>query len=490
MQARIGLPACAAPAARVVKFQCRRPEPTLRTALVSDVQTQPDKAQPQGRADRSSRRSERRARIKRAVTGFSRTSRRLVSEHRQRRKQRDREISDQSRRGLDWTNFFMADVLVGFGSFLAFYLADLGWPKQDVGLVLTVGGLAGVAVLIPGGALADAARWKRGLAALGIGMIAASALILALWPRFELVLVAELMHGVTAGMLGPAIAAISLGLTGRRGMSLRVGRNFRFAAAGNALTAAAMGALGAYAASGAIFLATAALCIPALIALSRIRPEEIDYARARNAARRDHTIELQRMVTLTKNRDLLIFAGCLVIYHVSNASLLPLISQTLAQSKVALSSLYMAGLIIVPQLVVALLAPWIGYWSELWGRKPLLLIGFGAQAARALLFALVNDPWLMIVVQILDGITGAIVTVLTILVITDLTAGTGRFNLAQGMVGTLTGIAAAASTAAFGLIAGGFGDATSFLTMAVVTVAGMALLWAFLPETKPDEYGE
>ena len=102
----------------------------------------------------------------------------MISEHRRKRRQRDREVSDQSRRGLDWTNFFLADVQMGFGSFLAFYLADMGWSKQDVGFVLAAGGLAGVLAQIPGGALADAVPWKRGLAALGIVAIAASALIL------------------------------------------------------------------------------------------------------------------------------------------------------------------------------------------------------------------------------------------------------------------------------------------------------------------------
>src|SRR5262249_36139037 len=90
--------------------------------------------------------------------GVSSRSRRFVSEHRQRRRELDRKISDHSRRGLDWTNFFMADVQVGFSSFLAYYLADLSWNKQDVGLALTVGALAAVALQIPGGALADAVR--------------------------------------------------------------------------------------------------------------------------------------------------------------------------------------------------------------------------------------------------------------------------------------------------------------------------------------------
>src|SRR5215831_15875266 len=119
-------------------------------------------------------------RLKAGLRDFHSHSRRLISEHRHKRKLRDREVSDQSRHGLDWTNFFMADVQIGFGSFLAFYLAALGWSKQNVGLALAVGGLAGVAAQIPGGALADAVHWKRGLAASGFVLIGASALILAL----------------------------------------------------------------------------------------------------------------------------------------------------------------------------------------------------------------------------------------------------------------------------------------------------------------------
>jgi MFS family permease len=415
-------------------------------------------------------------------------SRGLVSAHRQRRKAADRKISDQSRHGLDLTNFFMADVQMGFGAFLAFYLANLNWSKQDVGLVLMVGGLAGVAAQLPGGALADTVRWKRGLIAIGVLMVALSALILALRPTFALVFVAEILHGLSGGILAPAIAAVSLGLAGQRGMALRVGRNFRFAAAGNAMTAAAMGALAIYLSSSVIFIAAAILCIPTLLAVHQIRPDEIDYARARNAAKRDHTFDVQRVMDLGKNRKLLVFAVCMVLFHFGNASLLPLVGQNVGHSKAALSPLLMAGLIIVPQVVVALLAPWIGYWSELFGRKPLLLVGFAIEATRALLFTLTSDPWFMIAIQALDGITGAIVSVLTILVIADLTDGTGRFNLAQGALGTLRGISVAVSTGVLGAVVSRFGDVVGLFTMAAGIIGGMALLWAFLPETKPTKY--
>ena len=415
-------------------------------------------------------------------------SRRIISEHRQKRRLRDREVSDQSRRGLDWTNFFMADVQIGFGSFLAFYLAELGWSKQNVGLALTVGGLAGVLFLVPGGALTDALRWKRGLTAAGIAGIGLAAFLLALHPTVLLVFGAEILHGLASGILAPTIAAISLGLAGRHGMSSRIGRNYRFAAAGNALTAAAMGVLGAYVSNRAIFWVAAVLCLPALFALSRIRPEEIDYIRARNATPQHNAFTLQRVTDLGKNWNLLLFAGCLVLFHLANAPLLPLVSQNLGRSDAALSPVYMAGLLIVPQIVVALFAPWIGYWSELCGRKPLLLGGFAIDAARALLFAFSSNPWFLISVQLLDGITAAIVTVLTVLVITDLTTGSGRFNLAQGVIGAIMAAAAALGTGAVGLLVQHFGDLSGFLSMAGAALAATALAWARLPETKPAHY--
>jgi hypothetical protein len=75
-------------------------------------------------------------------------------------------------------------------------------------------------------------------------MIGASALILALVPAFVLVFVAQILNGVSGGIVTPAIAAISLGLVGRSAMSARTGRNIRFNALGNVLTAGAMGLAG------------------------------------------------------------------------------------------------------------------------------------------------------------------------------------------------------------------------------------------------------
>ena len=342
-------------------------------------------------------------------------------------------ISKESRQGLDWLNFFLADIQTGFGAFVAFYLADLGWDKNQVGLALSAGTVAGLIALLPGGAIVDWVPWKRGLAAIGIVTIAASALILAFAPTSVLVFIAQILHGITSGIVTPAIAAISLGLVGRSAMSARTGRNNAFDAAGNALTAGVMGAAGQYISKSAIFLGTAALCIPALIALSFIRGDEINYARARNAGIGHNTANFQPIFDLTKNLPLYVFAGCIFLFQLADASMLPVISQDLALDKNSSASLLLAGLIVTPQIIAAALSPWIGYHSEKFGRKPLLLIGFGVEALRGLVFALYTSYPGLLIGQCLGGISAAAVTVLTVLMITDMTTGTGRFNLVQAL---------------------------------------------------------
>ncbi len=413
--------------------------------------------------------------------------RRTVTRYREARRTLHAPASAQSRYGLDWMNFFLADVQTGFGTFVAFYLAHLGWSQRSVGFALSVGGIAGVLSQIPGGALADAVRGKRGLVAIGIAMIATAALILALIPSYFFVLFASLLQGVTGGLITPAIGAISLGLVGRRAMSVRTGRNYRYAAAGHAATAALLGLIGAYFAMSAIFVAAAALCIPALIALWFIRPEEIDYARARNAASGKKP-DPSHVLDLARNRKLVLFIAALVLFQLADASMLPLIGESLATGIARESTVWMAGLIIVPQIVVALFAPWVGYHSEKRGRKPLLLIGFAAEPVRAALLAFTSNYVFLVIAQILSGITGAVIGVMTVIVVADLTAGTGRFNLAQGVVGAAIGVAASVSTLATGILFQGIGNTGGFIAIAAVAGVATALIAAFISETRlPDD---
>jgi MFS family permease len=183
-----------------------------------------------------------------------------------------------------------------------------------------------------------------------------------------------------------------------------------------------------------------------------------------------------------------LFAGALVLFQLADASVLPLVGENLAITIHDRAAIWMSGLVIVPQIVVAVLAPWVGFHAEKSGRRPLLLIGFGLEPIRALLLAVSSAYPVLVTAQILSGITGATIGVLTVLVVTDLTVGTGRFNLAVGVVGATSGIAASVSTSTTGFLFQACGPRIGYLPLAAIAAAATALLWVFLSETKPEKY--
>jgi MFS family permease len=398
---------------------------------------------------------------------------------------------DASLRGLDAVNLLLAGALSGFGPYVAVFLAEQNWTQQNIGFVLTAAGFAGLLTQLPGGQLLDTVRSKRMVVALGATMVAAAALIIAFWPSFPLVLAALVLQAITGGFLGLAIAAISLGLVGHAALGERLGRNQRFASTGGVIAAGLMGLIGYFLSYRAIFLAAAALVLPLLFALGRVQPSDIHFGRACGVP--DHAgpsaPPRARHRELWTNRSLLTFAGCVFLFQMANASMLPLAGEALVYSRVPLSSLIVSALIVVPQVIVALMAPWAGRRAKL-GRRPLLLVGFAALPIRALLFAWTTDPMILIAAQVLDGVSGTMLGVLTALIVADLTKGTGRFNLAQGFVGTVSGVGASLSTTLSSLVAGSLGRAAGFLGIAAVALAAVLLLLFLMPETGPSNGNE
>ena len=190
-------------------------------------------------------------------------------------------------------------------------------------------------------------------------------------------------------------------------------------------------------------------------------------------------------MNLWQSPGLLVLAVCLFLFQLGNASMLPLAGESLIYQGERSSSLIVSALIVLPQIVVAALSPWVGREANNVGRRPLLLMGLGALPIRAVLFALIPAPQALLVFQVLDGVSGAVIGVLTALVIADLTNATGRFNLAQGLVGTASGIGASLSTALFGVIAVNYGRTVVFLSIAASALAAVLILWFWMPETRP-----
>lgn len=408
--------------------------------------------------------------------------------------------SRRSLRGLDWFIFLVADLQTGFGPFVAVYLTSEKWTQVEIGLVLSVAGLVSLVGQMPGGALVDAARSERTVVAVAVTLIAAAALTYATLPIFPAVLAAATVHAAASCVLGPAIAAISLGLVGHDAIGERFGRNARFASLGAGLSAAVMGAVGYVFSTSAVFFVTAALLVPALLVLRHMAWQEIDSERAHgNMPERhipDHHVSDHHLHeppidirSLLSRRPLLIFGGCILLFHLANAAMLPLMGSVLTMRSSEWATVLIAACMVGPQLVVAAFSPWVGRQAQKWGRRPLLIAGFAALPVRGLLFAVVTDPYLLVAVQLLDGLTAAVFAVMVPLTVADLTRDTGRFNLTQGIVGTMMGVGASISPALAGYISDHSGSESAFLGLAAIGVLGLALVWLAMPETRPAPNG-
>ncbi len=396
--------------------------------------------------------------------------------------------SRKSLHGLDWFVFFVADVQTGFGPFVSVYLTTQRWTQVDIGLVLSAAGFVSLIGQMPGGALVDAAKSERLVAGTAIAAICISALSYAVWPIFPMVLAGSVLHALASCVLGPAMAAIALGLVGPAAIGERLGRNARFASVGNGLAAAAMGACGYLLSSRAVFIVTVLLLVPALFALRSISEKEIDPERAHGSRPRQPRITPPiRPGALMQNRALLTFAGCLLLFHLANAAMLPLVGSVVTMRSGQWATVIIAACIVVPQLVVAASSPWIGQRAQIWGRRPLLLIAFAALPIRGFLFAIVTSPQLLLAVQLLDGITASVFAVMVPLVVADLTRGTGRFNLGQGILGTAVGIGASLSATLAGYATDRFGSPVAFASLAAIALAGFVVVWLLMPETRPEE---
>jgi len=383
-------------------------------------------------------------------------------------------------RALDLLNFFLADVQTGFGPFIAVYLTEHKWPQTQIGLALSLGTIVALAGQVPAGVMVDAARNKRRVAGVGLIGVMAAALLLALWPAELPVLIAESLHALASCIVSPAIAAISLHLVGHHALGERLGRNARFGSIGNGMAAAVLGVGGLYLSSRAVFWFTAALCVPALVALAAIGRGS--HARQQTTSR---PFDREGLRKLFRDRRLLIFGVCVLLFHLSNAAMLPLAGAAVTMRAGNFANLIIGACIVVPQAVVALASPWVGRSAADYGRRPILLLGWLALPVRGVLLAVLPGPYLLVAGQAVSGISAAVFGVMLPLIAADLTRGTSHFNLCMGLLGLAVAGGAALSTGYAGWVADAVGMRAAFFSLAFAGLAGTVMVWAAMPETTP-----
>ena len=394
--------------------------------------------------------------------------------------------SARSLRGLDGVNFLMADVRGGVGPYLAVFLkGGEHWDAGAIGVALAASSIAAAICQIPAGLLVDATRAKRLLTAASGLAVGLACLAIVLWPRLPVVIAAQAMLGAASAVIAPAIAAMSLGLVGRRLLDGRISRNESFNHGGNFVSAVLAGALGHSLGYDWIFYLVCGFAVASAAVVTLIDPREIDHERARGGESLAAQCEPVPLRNLLKRRDLLIFLAAVVLFHSGNAAMLPMAGQVLARAHPGDAAIALSACIIVAQLVMVGVAWAVGRASARGiGRKTIFLVAYALLPVRGVLFSFVTSPYAVVAIQILDGVAAGIFGVVSILIASDLMRGTGRFNLAQGLTALAVGIGAGLSNVTAGYVVQWFGYSTGFLYLAAIAGCALAFFGLLMPETR------
>lgn len=394
-------------------------------------------------------------------------------------------------RPLDALNFFLADVRDGLGPYLAIYLLTVQkWDEASIGVVMSVAALAGIVAQTPAGALIDRTTAKRAVIILAAVIVTLGSIVLPLYPGFVFVATTQALTGIAAAVFAPALAAITLGIVGPKAFARRIGRNEAFNHAGNAVAATLAGGFAYFVGPIVVFWLMAAMAAASIFATLAVPAEAIDHHVARGLGDGDKTEDAgaeqpSGFQVLLTNKPLLVFAAATVMFHFANAAMLPLVGQKLALVNRELGTSLMSVCIVAAQLVMVPVAMLVGHNADAWGRKPIFATALAVLALRGALYPLSDNPYWLVGVQTLDGVGAGIFGALFPLVVSDLTRGTGHFNVSQGAIATAAGLGGALSTAVAGLIVVAAGYSVAFMVLAAISAAALVGFLLLMPETGP-----
>ncbi|WFU34407.1 MFS transporter [Bradyrhizobium brasilense] len=383
-------------------------------------------------------------------------------------------------------NFFMADMQAGIGPFLGVFLLAQGWQAGWIGTVMTAGGVAGMLMTTPAGALIDATRSKKLFVIIpGICTVVASGIVL-LSQEFWLVAASQVATAIAGAAIGPAVAGITLGIVRQAGFNRQNGRNQAFNHAGNLVGAGLSGFVGWTYGFTAVFWLAAVFGVLSIASVMMIPSASIDDDAARGLERESTDDKrASGLQVLIESKPLLILAATLLFFHLGNAAMLPLYGLAVVADKqadpasfVAMTIVIAQGTMILNSLVAMRMAEREGYWL-------VMLVSFIALPVRGIIAAWLLNSWGVYPVQILDGVGAGLQSVAVPGLVARILDGTGRINAGHGAVMTVQNIGASLSPAIGGWIAQEFGYGPMFLILGGSATVSVALWSVFAPLLKP-----
>lgn len=383
-----------------------------------------------------------------------------------------------SLRALSRVNFALADVRDGLGPFLGIYLVALGWAPDEIGFVMTIGGLAGLVATTPAGWLVDATRFKRLLlAACALIVILVNGALL-VSPVAWVVGLSQVATGLAAAAIGPAIMGLTLGLVGQDALSDQLGKNEAFNHAGNATAAILAGILGSFVGVEAVFGLMLLMGVLTLVFLFQIQPRDIDHRVARGLDD-DNASSAGFLDVLKANPSIGVIAVVLALFHLGNAAMLPLLGQQVATAESMNATVYTSATVVIAQMTMIPMALWSARIAKSRGYWLLFVIGLAVLPLRGIIAGMTADLWAVFPIQILDGVAAGILGVATPGIVASVLRGTGRVNIGLGAVMTFQGIGASLSPLMGGILADQFGYDRAFLLLGLCGATALVVWLLF-----------
>lgn len=236
----------------------------------------------------------------------------------------------RSLQALCLMSFFLADVRDGLGPFLGIYLTQQHWRPDDIGFVMTAGGIAALLATVPAGIMIDATRKKRLLLLACCALVTLATLMLWYSTRYSIAMISQIVSGLVAALIGPLVAGITLGLTGQRGFTRQMGRNEAFNHGGNMVAAVLAGGAMWLWGIGAVFVLMTGMAVFTALSVLAIREQDIDHDVARGLETGDKAQAVPQLSVLMRHPVLLTTGITLLLFHLGNAALLPMLSMRVA----------------------------------------------------------------------------------------------------------------------------------------------------------------
>ncbi|HEY7426223.1 MAG TPA: MFS transporter [Gemmataceae bacterium] len=392
-------------------------------------------------------------------------------------------ISLQSRLGLNAANFFLAEILGVVVPFLSKYLSESGWSDGRVGVAIALGGLGVFLMQTPAGFLVDRIRQRRALLAGTSLLLGLCYGLLPLLPtRGGFLDPLLFLAGVSHSFFAPLLGALALGLAGHAGLNRLMGANQGWNHAGNLVAAVVAIALVAWLPVASIFYAVAAVSVLAAASVFVIRAEEVNEELACGGHNKGGPS--LGVLALLRDRRVAVLFAAVALFHLANAPVMPLVGLYVA--RLGGTNTQVACVVLVAQAVMIPVAWLAGRLGESWGRKPVFAIGFLVLPLRIVLYSWTNSPWMLVAMQMLDGIGAGIYGVVIVAMCADLTRGTGRFNALQGLIATALSAGGVIGPVLAGFMVQYFGFAAAFYLFAAVAAVAALLFVLFMPETKTE----